>query len=212
LAAGANCIISVTFAPTALGARAGTLTITDNAGGSPHAVPLTGPGWDFTLTAPATGTVTAAAPLHFNATMTPLGGFNQAVALTCTGAPTGTTCTVVTPVTAADGVTAQTAQVTVTTTAMMLPPPSTRIPPVSIRQVVPLLLAMMLVFLLPRTKRLRLRLGMVAAMFMLVLLAGCSGPGKPVKPPVNATLTITGASTGTAGAVSHSAQVAVTIN
>lgn len=209
LAAGANCIISVTFAPTALGARAGTLTITDNAGGSPHTVPLTGTGWDFTLTAPATGTVTAAAPLHFNATMTPQGGFNQAVALTCTGAPTGTTCTVVTPVTAADGVTAQTAQVTVTTTAMMLPPPSTRIPPVSIRQIVPLLLAMMLLFLLPRIKRLRLRIGMVATMLMLVLLAGCSGPAKP---PVNATLTITGASTGTAGAVSHTAQVAVTIN
>jgi hypothetical protein len=73
-----------------------------------------------------------------------------------------------------------------------------------------LLLAIMLLFLLPRTKRLRLRVGMVAAMLMLVLLAGCSGPG--VKPPVHATLTITGSSTGTAGAVSHSAQVAVTIN
>jgi hypothetical protein len=212
LAAGANCIISVTFAPTVLGARVGTLTITDNAGSGTQTVPLTGTGWDFTITGPGAQTVSAAAPLHFNVTMTPQGGFNQAVALTCTGAPTGTTCTVVTPVTAADGVTAQTAQVTVTTTAMMLPPPSTRIPPMSIRQVVPLVLAMMLLFLLPRTKRLRLRVGMVAAMLMLVLLAGCSGPGQPVKPPVNATLTITGSSTGTAGAVSHTAQVALTIN
>jgi hypothetical protein len=208
--AGSNtCIINVTFAPTVVGARTGTLTITDNANGSPHTVPLKGSGWDFTLTAPPSGTVTAAAPLKFNATMTPLGGFNQAVGLTCTGAPAGTTCVVVSPVTAADGTTAQTAQVTVTTTAMMVPPRSMPNPPLSIRQIVPLILALMLLFMLPRTKRLRVRLGLVTAMLMLVVLAGCGGGGKP---PVNATLTITGTSTGTAGSVSHSATVALTIN
>jgi hypothetical protein len=214
LAAGANCTISVTFAPTAVGARTGTLTVTDNAGGSPHTIPLTGSGWDFTLTAPATGTVSAAAPLHFNVTMTPLGGFNQGVGLACTGAPTGTTCTVVTPVTAADGVTPQTAAVTVTTTgpALMVPRPQIPSSPVSQRQTVPLILALMLLFLLPRTKRLRFRFGMVTAMLMLVLLAGCSGSGKPVHPPVNATLTFTGTSNGSAGSVSHTAQVALTIN
>ena len=214
LAAGANCTISVTFAPTALGARTGTLTITDNAGGSPHTIPLTGSGWDFTLTGPTTTqTVTSAAPLKFNVTMTPLGGFNQAVGLTCTGAPTNTTCVVATPVTAADGTTAQNAQVTVTTTAAgLLPPLSVPTPPASIRQVVPLILVMMLLFLLPRTKRLRLRLGMAGAMLMLIVLAGCSGPGKPVTPPVNATLTITGTSNGTAGTVSHTAKVALTVN
>jgi hypothetical protein len=210
LAAGANCTINVTFAPTVLGARTGTLTITDNAGGSPHTVPLTGSGWDFTITAPASGTVTPSAPLHFNATMTPLGGFNQAVALTCTGAPAGTTCAVVSPVTAADGTTAQTAQVTVTTTAMMVPLRPVPIPPVSIRQIVPLILALMLLFMLPRAKHLRVRLGMVTAMFLLVVIAGCSGPG--TRPPVNATLTITGTSNGTAGSVSHNATVALTIN
>ena len=205
-----TCTISVTFAPTAVGARNGTLTITDNANGSPHTVPLTGTGWDFTITAPTTGTVGPAAPLKFNATMTPLGGFNQAVALTCTGAPAGTTCAVVSPVTAADGTTAQTAQVTVTTTAMMIPPRSIPNPPISIRQIVPLILALMLLFMLPRTRRLRVRLGLVTAMLMLVVLAGCSGSGS--KPPMNATLTITGTSTGTAGSKSHSATVALTIN
>jgi hypothetical protein len=212
LAAGANCIISVTFAPSVVGSRPGTLTVTDNAGGSPHSIPLTGMGWDFTLTGPGAQTVTAAAPLNFNVTMTPLGGFNQAVGLACTGAPANTTCTVVTPVTAADGKTAQTAQVTVTTTAMMIPPPSLLTPPASIRQVIPLLLALMLLFLLPKTKRLRLQLGMAVAMLMLVILAGCSGPGKPVPPPVNATLTITGTSSGTAGSVSHKVTVALTVN
>src|SRR5205823_6211427 len=50
LAAGANCSINVTFTPTASGARTGTLSVADNAGGSPQPVPLNGNG-----TAPAVG-------------------------------------------------------------------------------------------------------------------------------------------------------------
>src|SRR5713226_6839552 len=42
--AGANCTISVTFTPTAMGTRKGTLSITDNASGSPQSVSLTGAG------------------------------------------------------------------------------------------------------------------------------------------------------------------------
>jgi hypothetical protein len=44
LAAGASCTISVTFTPGASGARSGTVTITDNASGSPHVLNLTGTG------------------------------------------------------------------------------------------------------------------------------------------------------------------------
>src|SRR2546429_9016377 len=44
VAAGANCTISVTFTPAASGAQSGTITITDNAAGSPHTVSLTGAG------------------------------------------------------------------------------------------------------------------------------------------------------------------------
>jgi hypothetical protein len=44
VAAGANCTISVTFTPTATGSRPGTITITDNATGSPQTVNLTGTG------------------------------------------------------------------------------------------------------------------------------------------------------------------------
>ena len=214
LPAGANCIISVTFAPTAVGARTGTLTVTDNANGSPQSIPLSGSGWDFTLTGPTTTqTVSVAVPLKFNVTMTPLGGFNQGVGLTCAIVPTAnTTCMVVTPVMAADGMTPQTAQVSVTTTAMMLPPRSVPFPPVSMRQVVPLIVALMLLFLLPRTKRLRLRLGMVAAMLMLIVLAGCSSSGKPPVMPTPAVLTITGTSNGSAGAVTHKATVTLTID
>ena len=44
VAAAANCTIMVTFKPTVAGARAGSLTITDNAGGSPRSIALTGTG------------------------------------------------------------------------------------------------------------------------------------------------------------------------
>src|SRR2546423_15205322 len=44
LAPAASCTADVTFRPTALGARSGTLAITDNAAGSPHSVALTGTG------------------------------------------------------------------------------------------------------------------------------------------------------------------------
>ncbi|MHB8644169.1 MAG: choice-of-anchor D domain-containing protein [Thermomicrobiales bacterium] len=44
LAAGASCTLSVGFTPTVTGARPGTLTVTDNAPGSPHAVALSGTG------------------------------------------------------------------------------------------------------------------------------------------------------------------------
>jgi hypothetical protein len=47
-AAGAKCTISVTFTPAASGARTATLSIADNAGGSPQTLSLTGTG-----TAPA---------------------------------------------------------------------------------------------------------------------------------------------------------------
>jgi len=42
LSAGASCTINVTFAPAMGGARTGAVTITDNAGGSPHIVGLMG--------------------------------------------------------------------------------------------------------------------------------------------------------------------------
>jgi hypothetical protein len=44
LPAGTNCSVSITFSPTASGARSGTFILTDNAANSPQSVPLTGTG------------------------------------------------------------------------------------------------------------------------------------------------------------------------
>jgi hypothetical protein len=212
LAAGANCTIRVTFTPTAAGTRMGTLTITDNATPSTQTVSLTGTTTppDFGLTGPTTvQNVTAGSTLPFTVTMTPVGGFTGTVALACTGAPSRSTCTV-TPasVAAADGKTAQTAQVSLATTALMVPPTRIPTPPVSIRQVVPVLLAMLLMFLLARTQQMRVRFGMVTATVLLLMLAGCGGGyNGTTKGP--ATLTITG----TSGTLTpKTAQVQISVN
>jgi hypothetical protein len=44
VAAGASCVIKVTFTPTQVGVRTGTLTVTDDAVDSPQTVGLSGTG------------------------------------------------------------------------------------------------------------------------------------------------------------------------
>jgi hypothetical protein len=170
-------------------------------------VPLTGTGWDFTLTAPTTTTVKGGSTGSFQVTVTPLGGFNQATALACTGAPMKSTCVVApTSVTANDGVTAQNATVTISANGMMVPPPTTPIPPVSVRQIVPLLLALTLLFFLFTTRRLRTRLGMATVILVLIALAGCNNYNGPKRGTTNLTITAT------SGSVIKTKTVALTIN
>ncbi len=54
LAAGANCTVSVTFSPTAGGARTASLTYTDNAGNSPQSIGLSGTGGAASVSLSAT--------------------------------------------------------------------------------------------------------------------------------------------------------------
>jgi len=137
--------------------------------------------------------------------MTPLGGFNQAVALACSGEPKKSTC-IPAPasVTANDGVTPQTSVVTVTTKGLIVTPPTTPAPPLSIRQIVPLVLALVLLLMLFTVTRLRTRLGMVTAILIMLALAGCAYNGTK-KGTTN--LTITGMS----GGVTKTVTVALTV-
>jgi hypothetical protein len=52
VAAQGSCTVAITFTPTAGGAASGSLSFTDNAGGSPQTISLTGTGQDFTLAVP----------------------------------------------------------------------------------------------------------------------------------------------------------------
>jgi hypothetical protein len=76
----------------------------------------------------------------------------------------------------------------------------------SMRQIVPLLLALLVLMCLFRTRRLQTRLGMVTAIIVLLALAGCGDDSKVKKGTTN--LTITASS----GGVSKTAPVALTID
>jgi hypothetical protein len=119
LAAGASCAIGVFFDPTVSGTRTGTLTITDNAAGSPQTVTLTGSGEDFSVNpgSAATATVTAGQTASYSIAVAPAGGFAQSVALSCSGGPAGSTCAVSPTTIALSGAAAEMAMVTVTTAA-----------------------------------------------------------------------------------------------
>ncbi len=74
---GDNCTINVTFTPTALGNRTGSVTLTDSASGSPQTLNLSGTG-----TGPV---VSLSAPLTFSAQLVGTTSSSQTVTLTNTG-------------------------------------------------------------------------------------------------------------------------------
>jgi len=108
LSSNGSCIINVTFNPTLVGLRSGTLIITDNASGSPHSVALSGTGvtTPITVTPPTnTPTPTPVITISPTPTNTPMPTntptpTNTPVGPTITPAPT---LQIVTNVQASDG-------------------------------------------------------------------------------------------------------------
>jgi hypothetical protein len=119
LAAGSHCSIGVFFDPTATGARTGTLSVTDNAAGSPQTVTLTGTGQDFAVAvAPSSSPTATVAPgqtANYTIAITPDGGFDQTVVLSCSGAPAQSACSLSSSSVALNGSTPASVTVTVTT-------------------------------------------------------------------------------------------------
>jgi len=65
----------------------------------------------------------------------------------------------------------------ITAASFLVPPQSMKVPPSALlRQVLFVMLAIGLLFMLPEARRFRTRLGMLGAMLVFVLVAGCSGP------------------------------------
>ncbi len=182
IAAGGNaCVVTVTFSPIAAttpGPVPGTLTITQT-GGTVTTVPLSGPAWDFSVSAAAI-TVAKGATGTFPVLVTGLGGFTGAVSFTCTPAMLITSCSV--PTTNAAPAPGATAMGSITAASFIVPPQSLKAPPSALlRQVLFIMMAIALLFMIPAARRFRTRLGMAGAMMVFILVAGCSGSGTVVK-------------------------------
>ncbi len=236
LAPGAICTLGVFFDPTATGNITGTLTITDNAPGSPHKVALSGTGQDFAL-APASGSTTSAAvtagqTASYNLSIMPGGGLTGNVAFTCSGAPAASTCTVSSGSTTLNGSSSVTVVVNVTTTAPSMT--STRgplaPPPLGRFRGLPLLLGLLalvttLVALplsrpgadlrrLPGLKPFPM-LGLAAMLLMALVWAGCGGSNvvhNPGTPAGTYSLTVTGTVTSGSNALKHSLTLNLTVS
>jgi parallel beta-helix repeat protein len=91
---GSSCNITINFLPTVGGPATGSVVVTDNSLGSPQAVPLSGNGLDFTLSAsPSSVTINAGYNAQYTVTATEVGGsFNNNVNLTCSGLPAQSQC------------------------------------------------------------------------------------------------------------------------
>jgi len=118
LAPAQSCTINVTITPTASGNVNSTLTITDNAAGSPQVIPLSAVGvTPFSLTSTCNSlTVVPGQTAIYHVSLAPAKGFAQSVSLSCSGEPALAGCTVSPAMVALDGATTVQATVTATTT------------------------------------------------------------------------------------------------
>jgi hypothetical protein len=96
LAVGTSCAVNVAFTPTAGGTRTGSLTVTDNAAGSPQTLALSGVGIDFSLTSSGTSSVSvpSGSQAVFLLLLSSAANVPGTASLTCSGAPAHTSCSV----------------------------------------------------------------------------------------------------------------------
>jgi Abnormal spindle-like microcephaly-assoc'd, ASPM-SPD-2-Hydin/Right handed beta helix region len=220
LAASVACSISVTFQPTAGGNRTGNLSVSDNANGSPHSVSLTGIGQDFSLSASSSSaSVNAGNTASFALAVSPDGGFNRLISVTCSGAPAASTCTVTPSSVTPDGSTVASVSVSITTTARSFVIPGIRTFPPSAELRIFLFVSALAVFVVLRSRqRRRLAFGFSSAVLLVALASGCAGVASKVSPPPPGpgvgtpagtyTLTLTG----TSGSISHSPTFTLKVN
>jgi hypothetical protein len=214
VSAGRSCQISVTFTPTASGGLQGTLSVTDNASGSPQSVPLSGTGGiaDFTIGSasgsPSSQTVSPGQSAAFTLSVAPVAGFTGKVNLSCSITPkesAGPTCTVPSSANVTGG-TATPVQVTVGTAAATGGFTSHAIMPPAASRLLWTLALFVLGVLLTRKSRVRLAPAVASATLGIAFLAACGG-GSSGTPAGTYTATVTA----TSGSLSHNATVTVVV-
>ncbi len=184
LLAGNSCQISLAFTPTAIGNRVGTLTIVDNAPGSPHTASLVGVGNSLGFGVASSGTSSATVQAGGTASyFLSIGGagLGGQASLNCAGAPIGASCMVSSPV-SVDGTSAMEFTITVTTAPRTL----AVLTPGQSRRVLWLWgVAIMGVVMLPGSRG-RKRLTLRCVPFLLVLLlCSCGGSNESASGQLN---------------------------
>jgi uncharacterized repeat protein (TIGR03803 family) len=225
VAAGGSCAIQVTFAPTTTGQINGTLSVSDNAAGSPQTVELSGVGQNFTISVvPGTAksvSVSAGATGTYSLSVSPQGGFSQTVVLSCAGAPSLAVCSVSPGMVTLDGLDPASSTVSISTTAASSAIPvvlrDRNVPPVILFTIVCELFALLLIqrrdhFGPGGTARIAVSCALLITAAVCISScgggAGGTGSGSPGTPPGTYTLTVTG----TSGALSNSTTVTLSIN
>jgi hypothetical protein len=230
VAAGANCTIKGTFTPTAAGARSAMVTITDNAAGNPHSVAFSGTGTDFSITAAqGSATVVGGQTATYNLELSGTAGFTATVSVSCSGAPSLSTCTITPSSLSLNGANSVNATVTVTTTAR-----GTLLPrQMPLQPTIPLLASvwcLVLAALMASATFTRLRRPhgldsahprlMAALLFIAMLATGaltsCGGGGAPVSHPGTSTgtydLNVTATATSGSATLTHKTALSLTVN
>ncbi|MHB8736344.1 MAG: choice-of-anchor D domain-containing protein, partial [Terriglobales bacterium] len=118
---GGTCHLILTFTPTTVGTRMGTVTVTDDAAGSPHTLSVSGQGTDVAVAAASgsslSATINSGATATYQVAVTPINGLTGTLQFSCSGAPVLAACTVNGKPVALNGVDPVVTTVTVTTTA-----------------------------------------------------------------------------------------------
>src|SRR5437588_539728 len=177
-------VFSVKLQPTSTGGKSASVSVTDNASGSPQTVALNGIGADFALAGPSAGvTVTAGQTADFAISLATVGAATaNPTSFSATGNPAGTTVTF-SPLSIPVGTSSASTTMAVNTTAR-----SSAFPSAPAEQWSPLLLRDLLALLalgwgiaIFRKSRLLARPKFVGPWFALALLltfavlTGCSG-------------------------------------
>ncbi|MGB2605936.1 MAG: FG-GAP-like repeat-containing protein [Candidatus Sulfotelmatobacter sp.] len=224
VASGSSCSIGVFFDPTQAGTRTGTLTVTTNPA-APLTATLTGMGQDFSLASSSpSATVTPGQTATYTVKVSPLGGFNQTVSLSCSGAPAQSTCSL-----SSDSVTLNgSAPASVTVTVATAGNSAALAPPSAFPNSPGALLLCMTLFGLPgllvlrcstargskRRSRFVPLLGLCVALFALSWL-GCGGSGSNGggggTPPATYNLSLTGTFASGSTTLTHSAKLTLVV-
>ncbi len=169
--------------------------------------PVTTP--DFTVAAsPSSLTVTAGQSVQTTVSVTPQNGFDTAVSFTCSGLPTGASCSFSPATVTPNGTAAATTTLTVTTsatTAAVRPNSNPLFPGAT-------LAAALCLLGWKKRRKVQLLILLAVSVIGLSLFTGCGGGGSSsTPPPVTATVTVTGTSGSGASQVQHTATFRLTV-